>query len=118
LTSMLTSQKSQKAIAVRKIPAQQLEEERMKQQRMRDVLLLLESLIEREETTVKMILDCLYDVGSVNLINKKFPIKPANRLMKWIAGLSKPMFKIIALRWFKKNCPQIIANWLQSKVKF
>ena len=69
---MLTTPKNKKAIAVRKIPSQQLDEERMKQQRMRDVMLLLESLFEREETTVKMIIDCLYDVGSVNLINKKF----------------------------------------------
>jgi hypothetical protein len=115
---MLTSPKKQQAIAVKKITAPILQEERMKQQRMSDVLLLIESLVEREETTVKMILDCLYDVGSVNLINKKFKFKILNRLMKWIAGKSKPVFRIIALRWFKKNCPQLIANWLHSKVKF
>jgi hypothetical protein len=116
---MLTSiQKKQKAIAVKKISVQTLEEDRMKQQRMRDVLLLIESLVEREEITVKMILDCLYDIGSVNLINKKFQPKFLNRLMKWIAGQSKPVFRTIALRWFKKNCPELIANWLYSKVKF
>ena len=115
---MLTSPQKQRAIAVKKISAQTLEEERMKQQRMRDVLLLIENLVEREEMTVKMILDCLYDVGSVNLINKKFQLKLLNGLMKWIAGKSKPMFRIVALRWFKKNCPELIANWLLSKVKF
>jgi hypothetical protein len=115
---MLTSQNPNKAIAVRKIPAQQLDEERMKQQRMRDIMLLLESLFEREETTIKMILDCLYDVGSVNLINKKFQARPLNRLMKWIASMSKPVFRIFAMRWFKKNCPELLTNWLQNKVRF
>lgn len=85
---------------------------------MRDVLVLLQHLVEREETTVKMILDCLYDVGSVNLINKKVPLKPANHLMKGIASLSKPAFRMVALRWFKGNCPQLIAKWLYSKVRF
>jgi hypothetical protein len=95
-----------------------LEEQRMKEERMHDVLLLLQHLVEREETTVRMILDCLYDVGSVNLINQKITIKPANRLMKGIASLSKPAFRMVALRWFKANCPLLITKWLQSKVRF
>ncbi|MFP4297638.1 MAG: hypothetical protein ACLFT0_07245 [Spirulinaceae cyanobacterium] len=109
---MLTSPK--KPIPVPKL----LEEQRMKEERMHDVLLLLQHLIEREETTVRMILDCLYDVGSVNLINQKITIKPANRLMKGIAILSKPAFRMVALRWFKGNCPQLITKWLYTKVRF
>jgi hypothetical protein len=94
------------------------DEERLKEERMKDVLLLLENLVEREERTVKMILDCLYDVGSVNLINKKFKPHLSNRLMKSIARLSKPVFRIAALYWFKKNCPQLITDWLGTKVRF
>lgn len=109
---MLTS--PQKPIPLPKL----LEEQRMKEERMHDVLLLLQHLVEREETTVKMILDCLYDVGSVNLIDKKVTLKPANRLMKGIATLSKPAFRMVALRWFKANCPKLIADWLHSKVRF
>lgn len=93
-------------------------EKQIEQERLRDVRLLLEHLVEREAATVTMILDCLYDVGSVNLINKKFPARPLNPLMKYIARLSKPAFKIVALRWFKKNCPQLLTNWLHRKVKF
>ena len=85
---------------------------------MHDVLLLLEHLVRNEETTVKLILDCLYDVGSVNLINQKLRSRTLNGLMKWIAKLSKPVFRIVALRWFKKNCPHLLTNWLYSKVKF
>jgi hypothetical protein len=107
-----------------KIPKQErliqerLKEDRLMEERMRQVLLLLERLTQREEVTVKLILDCLYDVGSVNLINQKVPIRPLNKTMKLIATLSKPVFVVFGWYWFKKNCPQLITNWLQSKVFF
>lgn len=112
-------QPAQKSLQVLKpLDKERLEEEKFQQKRMQDVLLLLQSLAEREETTVKMIIDCLYDVGSANLINKKFPSRPLNKMMKSIARMSKPVFKIFAFRWFKKNCPQLISRWLYSKVTF
>lgn len=85
---------------------------------MHDVLLLLEHLIQREKTIIKLLLDCLYDVGSVNLVNKKLPCRPLNILGKSVARMSKPAFRIYALRWFRKNCPQLITKWLYSKVTF
>ncbi|MDZ8187483.1 MAG: hypothetical protein RMX96_21870 [Nostoc sp. ChiSLP02] len=100
------------------IPPEILGEKYIEAERMHDVLLLLQNLINSEEATVKLILDCLYDVGSVNLINKKLRIKPVNRLMKLIARVSKPVFRILAFNWFKKNCPQLIADWLHSQVTF
>jgi hypothetical protein len=114
---MLTSPR--KSVEVPKRLPKLSEEERMAQERMRDVLVLLEHLVEREETTVKLILDRLYDVGSVNYINKKFPSQPRKRrVMKSLAKLLKPVAKIYALRWVKKNCPRLVTNWLNSKVKF
>ncbi|AFZ42747.1 hypothetical protein PCC7418_0518 [Halothece sp. PCC 7418] len=95
-----------------------LEEERVKEERMHDVLLLLGNLVEREEATVKIILDCLYDVGSINIINKKVGFRPMNRFLKAIARLSKPAFRAVAWRWFKGNCPQLITEWLRTKVTF
>jgi hypothetical protein len=94
------------------------EEEQLKQQRMQEVLLLIDSLFQREETTFKIIIDCLYDVGSVNLINKKFRRRNLNFIMKAIARFSKPIFKVYALYWVKKNSPKLITNWLASKIKF
>ncbi|AOX04121.1 hypothetical protein BJP34_04015 [Moorena producens PAL-8-15-08-1] len=108
---MITS--SEPLVEVPKI----LEEERIQKERMHDVLLLLEHLVEREEATVKLILDCLYDVGSVNLINKKFQSRSLNWMMKSIARMSKPAFRVVALRWFKKNCPELITKWLQEQVQ-
>ena len=99
-------------------PPENLAEKYMEAERMRDVLLLLQNLINSEEATVKLILDCLYDVGSVNLINQKLRLKPLNRVMKLIARMSKPVFKTLALNWFKKNCPQLITNWLHTQVSF
>jgi len=95
-----------------------LEEERIKEERMHDVLLLLDNLVEREEATVKIILDCLYDVGSINIINQKVGFRPMNRFLKAISRLTKPAFRAVAWRWFKGNSPQLITNWLRRKVTF
>lgn len=109
---MLTYQKE--ALNITKIST----EERKKQERMRDVVLLLEQLVEREEITLKLIIDCVYDVGTINLVNKKFRNRPLNRLMKGITQMSKPVLRIVALRWVKKNLPVLVANWLKAKVSF
>jgi hypothetical protein len=93
-------------------------EEQMALEKENDILLLLQHLAVREEITVKIILDCLYDIGAVNLINHKFPFRPLNRFMKAIAGMSKPAFRIVAYSWFKQNFPQLITNWLMGKVAF
>lgn len=87
-------------------------------ERIRDVEMLLESLFLREEITVRLIVDCLYDVGSVNLVNQRVSSRPLNRLMKLIARHSKPIFRIFIVRWVKQNCPNMIANWLHSQVVF
>jgi hypothetical protein len=94
------------------------EEHRLETERMRDVVILLESLARREEQTVKLILDCLYDVGSVNLINQRIRRRPLNRLLKWMTRFTKPIFRQFAWHWFRKNCPQLIADWLHSQVVF
>lgn len=93
-------------------------EAQMQADRMRDVQLLLDHLLRQESVTIKFILDCLYDVGSVNLINQKVRSQPLNQLTKAIAVLSKPAFKLFALRWLYKNCPRLITNWLHRKVRF
>lgn len=87
-------------------------------ERVQEILILLTSLMAREEATIKLIIDCLYDIGYVNLINKKVRFRPLNSLAKFIAKRSKPVAKIFAWRWFIKNCPQLITKWLYVKVSF
>jgi hypothetical protein len=96
----------------------QLQAKTLEEERMEDVLLMLQHLTRNEEVTIKIIIDCLYDVGSVNLINQKVPYFPFNGILKQIAKLSKPAFRIVAFYWFKKNCPPLITKWLRSKVSF
>lgn len=103
-----------KSLTVQKISAEDLK----KQERLRDVLLLLQQLVEREEVTLRLIIDCLYDIGSINLANQKLQNKPLNRIMKAIASMLKPAFRIFALRWVKKNLPRLLTNWLENKVSF
>lgn len=111
---MTNSNASAKLAEVPKSP----EEIQREKQRMYDVLFLLEQLFHREEATVKLVLGCLYDVGAVNLINQKLTFRPLNRLGKGTARLSKPLFTAIAIRWFHKNVPQLLTEWLHSKVQF
>ncbi|MEA5582928.1 hypothetical protein VB620_16455 [Nodularia harveyana UHCC-0300] len=93
-------------------------EQQKEEELIHDVFLLLQNLVSREEATVKLVLGSLYDVGSINLINDKFRSRTLNRSLKIISRTSKPVFRILAWRWFKKNGSQLITNWLESKVTF
>ncbi|MEM6518354.1 MAG: hypothetical protein AAF892_14380 [Cyanobacteria bacterium P01_D01_bin.71] len=85
---------------------------------MQDTHLLLRNLAEREKATVRAILDGLYEVGSVRLINKKISVKALRGPLKGIAHFSKPLFKAFAWRWFRRNCPELITRWLYQQVRF
>lgn len=98
--------------------AKKLQEKQMKEERMREVFLLVEHLVSHEEITIKLIIDCLLDVGSVNFINRRFQRSLLKQTLKAAVGVSKPVLKVIAFRWFKRNCPQLITNWLYLKVSF
>ncbi|MGD1874087.1 MAG: hypothetical protein ACFB02_13660 [Mastigocoleus sp.] len=104
-------QKSEKTI-------EEMTGEKLSEAKMHDVLLLVENLVVREEYNIRHIIDCLYDVGSSNLIDAKIRSRSLKGISKLIIRLSKPAFKIVAWRWFKKNCPRLITNWLHKKVTF
>ena len=107
---LTTSNSSKVAITIRE---KQLADEHMK-----DVELLLENMFQREEATLQLVMDRLYDIGSNNLINYRVKPRRLNQLMKWIARLTKPAFHYFAVRWSKKNCPKLIADWLYTQVQF
>jgi hypothetical protein len=100
------------------IDPDQLEQKTLEDERMHDVFLMLQHLSRNEEVTIKIIIDCLYEIGSINLINQKLPYPPANGIVKQIARLSKPVFRIVAFHWFRKNGPPLITRWLRNKVSF
>jgi len=87
-------------------------------ERVRDVQLSVEQLFLREEQTVDFVLGCLYDIGSANLIEKKIPLALLKPPLRSIARFSRPAFRFVAVRWFHKNCPTMITEWLHSLVVF
>ena len=96
----------------------QEKEKEKEEQLINELRLLVRTLIYQEEITIKSIMDCLYDVGSTNLVNQKFKFGTLNKTLKFMTKISKPAFKILAWQWFKKNCPDLITGWLQGKVTF
>ncbi|MBE9028887.1 hypothetical protein IQ266_03815 [filamentous cyanobacterium LEGE 11480] len=90
----------------------------MEAERMQDVVLLLERLAAHDETTVRLIMDCLYDIGSVHFANQKLPNPALNKLMRGMSRMSKPVFRLFAVKWFQKYCPQLIADWLYTVATF
>ncbi|MBW4536959.1 MAG: hypothetical protein KME09_23795 [Pleurocapsa minor HA4230-MV1] len=93
-------------------------EELKKQERMRDVTLLLQQIVEREEVALKLIIDSLIDVGSINYANKKLHNPPLNKIMKVLVGYIKPVARLAALFWLKRNLPNLLTAWLEAKVSF
>lgn len=113
---MLTYQDEtfEESFKVKKISAEELK----KQERMRDVTLLLQQIVEREEVALKLIIDCMIDVGSINYANKKLENPSLNKIMKVLVGYIKPVARTIALHWLKKNLPNLLTVWLEGKVSF
>lgn len=93
-------------------------EELKKQERMRDVTLLLQQIVEREEVALKLIIDSLIDVGSINYANKKLHNPPLKKIMKVLVGYIKPVARLAALFWLKRNLPNLLTAWLEAKVSF
>lgn len=98
--------------------SQLLQDKIIEEERIHDVLLILENLVTREESSIKLILDCLYDVGTTNLIDQKFHHRTLKGSLKIIAKISKPAFKEIAWRCLRKRIPQLITNLLHEEVSF
>ncbi|MGB3615636.1 MAG: hypothetical protein WBA10_17710 [Elainellaceae cyanobacterium] len=93
-----------------------LKQKRMQAECMHDVSLLLETIFSDQESTVKLILDRLYDIGVDDFIDQKISLRPLNRVTKAIAPRVKPVFRMAGFIWFKKNCPALVTNWLYRKV--
>lgn len=96
--------------------------EQQKQQleaaRMHEVQVLIDVLFRREAEVLKLVINHLYDVGSTNLIDQRVTSRQLRGIVKYIAKLSKPAFRCVALYWVQKNCPRLVTNWLRYKVAF
>lgn len=70
---VVSNQKKSNPIKVTKYVVQSPEFKKLQAEQKKNIQLLIENLLVREEVTFKMIINCLYDVGSVNFINKNSP---------------------------------------------
>ncbi|HEY9619787.1 MAG TPA: hypothetical protein V6C78_05430 [Crinalium sp.] len=93
-------------------------EAQIEQERMQVVETLLNQLFDREDATIRVIFNCLYDVGVINLLQQRFPSLPAKGLVRSAAQFPKPFVKPMAMKWFKKNCPPLIVKWMYGQVKY
>ncbi|MBD2445365.1 hypothetical protein H6G25_19745 [Dolichospermum sp. FACHB-1091] len=107
-----------KSVKISKDSTEHSPEKDREEKLMNEVLVLIKTLVYNEEMTIKLIIDCLYDIGITNLINQKFQLGTLNKTLKFATKISKPVIKILAWKWVKNNCPQLITGWLKSKVAF
>jgi hypothetical protein len=43
---------------------------------------------------------------------------PLNKILKILVGYVKPVARMAALFWLKRNLPNLLTAWLESKVSF
>ena len=87
-------------------------------QHMHEVTLLLRQLVENEAGLAKRVIGHLYDVATVNLIDRNVKVGFLNKPAKGLARFAKPVAKPLGYVWLERNCPELIANWLNEQVSF
>ncbi|MFO8040347.1 MAG: hypothetical protein R6U67_12970 [Sodalinema sp.] len=92
--------------------------EAVEKKSMDEMLLTLDHLFEREEATAKIVLAALYDMGAENIYYRQLRSRILRGAFRPVTKVSKPIFLFFGLRWFKANCPFLIADWLRSLVEF
>lgn len=98
-----------------KTPTEKIREE----EKLKEILLHLEQLFQREEATAKAIVGCLYDIATINLINKYCPLWGINATLKYLTRFSRPLAKSLGVKWYlQPQCPKLITDWLYTLVEF
>lgn len=101
------------------VPIKSKEEEIAQQEKLSEIVILLEQLFKREDATAKRIIECLYDIARVNLINKYVRLFPLNSFLKFIFKFPKPLARNLALKYYvQPKCPVLITDWLYTLVEF
>ena len=90
-------------------------QERLKRQ---DVQLLVTQLMKNEETTIKLILERLYDTATVNWIDQKVRFRTVRPGLKLAARCVKPAGRYFGYKWLVKKTPRLITGWLFRQVAF
>ncbi|MEA5419844.1 hypothetical protein VB712_11465 [Spirulina sp. CCNP1310] len=92
--------------------------ENQEQIKVQELTLILQHLIEREEVTVRFILDRLYEMGTANLMHHHVQWRSLHPPLYHIARLSQPLFRRAGILWFNHHGAKLITRWLHSLVRF
>jgi hypothetical protein len=94
-------------------------EYQLEEQKLQEILLLLDQLFRREEVTAQSIVGCLYDIATINLINKYCPFWGINPLLKYLTRFPRPLAKSLGVKlYLQTKCPKLITDWLYGLVEF
>lgn len=94
------------------------EVEDQEQIKVQEITLILQHLIEREEVTVRFILDRLYEIATANMMRHHVRWRSLHPPLNQIAHLSQPLFRRVGIYWFNHKGADLIADWLHSLVRF
>ncbi len=95
------------------------QEKIIEQKKLREILILLDQLFRREEATAKGIVGCLYDIATINLINKYCPLWGINATLKYLTRFPRPVAKSLGVKlYLQPKCPKLITDWLYTLVEF
>lgn len=95
------------------------EEIQQEETKLREILVLLDQLFRREEATAKGIVGCLYDIATVNIINKYCPLWGINGTLKYLTRFPRPIAQSLGVKlYLQPQCPKLITDWLYTLVEF
>ena len=96
-----------------------IKEQEFEEQKLIEILILLSQMFQREETTAKAIVGCLYDIALMNLINKYTPLWGINGTLKFISRFPRPVAQHLGVKLFvQPKCPKLITDWFYTLVEF
>lgn len=94
-------------------------EQQLEQERLSEILIVLEEMFQREGAAGKRVIGCLYDIAVINWLNKNLPDPPFNPCLKYLARFPRGIAQHLGLKLFlQPKCPKLITQWLYSLVEF
>ncbi|BAQ64303.1 hypothetical protein [Geminocystis sp. NIES-3709] len=95
------------------------QEKELEQIKLREILVLLDQLFRREEATAKAIVGCLYDIATINIINKYCSLWGINFTLKYLTRFPRPLAQSLGVKlYLQPQCPKLITDWLYTLVEF
>ncbi len=94
-------------------------EQQLEQERLAEILIVLEEMFQREGAAGKRVIGCLYDIAVMNWLNKNMPNPPLNPCLKYLARFPRGLAQHLGLKLFlQPKCPKLITDWLYTLVEF